>query len=99
MNSAYSLVISEAAQADLKNLYQYGAQHWGQLQSVRYLERIKQQLWLLTEQPKTGKLRPELQHNLRSMPVESHTVFYQFSAEQVEIIRVLHGRQDIETHL
>ncbi|GAA0345574.1 type II toxin-antitoxin system RelE/ParE family toxin [Bowmanella denitrificans] len=97
--SAYQLVIAPAAKSDIKEIYQYGVQHWGQAQSDRYLENIKEQIWLLTEQPLIGVERPELFAGVRSLPVESHTLFYRVVDGRIEIIRTLHGRQDPNRHL
>jgi len=46
-----------------------------------------------------GIERPELLPNVRSLAIQSHTVFYRVVAKRIEIIRVLHGRQDPERHL
>ena len=96
---AYQLVIAPAAKADLKDIYQYGLRQWGQAQSDSYLENLKDLFWSLTEQPLMGVERPELLPGARSLPVESHTLFYRVSTNTVEIIRVLHGRQDPQRHL
>lgn len=95
----YQLVIAPAAKNDLKEIYQYGLRQWGQAQSESYLSTIKKQFWLLTQQPLMGTERPELLPNSRSLPIESHTLFYRVTANRVEIIRVLHGRQDPQRHL
>ena len=95
----YQLVISDAAKADLKDIYQYGLRQWGKAQSDRYLEKIKAQLWLLTEQPMMGTDRPELISGNKSLPVESHTLYYRVISSKVEIIRILHGRQDPSRHI
>lgn len=97
--SAYQLVITSAAKTDLKNIYLYGIRQWGQAQSDHYLEIIKNQFWSLTEQPLMGVDRPELLPGARSLPVESHTLYYRVTTSSVEIIRVLHGRQDPQRHL
>ncbi len=96
---AQRLVISPAAKNDLKELYQYGLRKWGKKQSDNYLEKIKSQLWSLTEQPLIGIDRSELLLGTRSLPIESHTLFYRVSTNALEIIRVLHGRQDPQRHL
>ncbi len=93
------LIIAPAAKNDLRDIYQYGLQHWGQKQSENYLSAIKQQFWKLTQQPLMGRERPELWPDLRAFPVKSHTVFYRVSANAIDIIRVLHGRQDPQRHL
>ncbi|WP_445765625.1 type II toxin-antitoxin system RelE/ParE family toxin [Rheinheimera sp.] len=96
---AYRLVIAPAAKNDLKDIYQYGLRQWGQAQSNSYLSAIKNQLWLLTEQPLIGLERPELLPQIRSLPIQSHILFYRVTANQIEIIRVLHGRQDPQRHM
>lgn len=95
----HQLVIAPAAKNDLKDIYQYGLRQWGQSQSESYLSTIKKQLWLLTQQPLMGTERPELLPDTRSLPIESHTLFYRVAVNRVEIIRVLHGRQDLQRHL
>ena len=95
----YQLVIAPAAKTDLKDIYQYGLRQWGGTQSESYLESIKEQFWTLTEQPLIGIDRSELLSGARSLPIESHTMFYRVTTETVEIIRVLHGHQDPQRHL
>lgn len=93
------LTIAPAAKADLKDIYQYGLRQWGQAKSDRYLEALKGTFWSLTEQPLMGTERPELLAGIRSFPAESHVLFYRVTARSVEIIRVLHSRQDPVRHL
>ena len=97
--ASHQLFIAPAAKNDLKDIYQYGLRLWGQAQSESYLSTIKSQFWLLTQQPLMGTERPELLPDLRSLPIESHTLFYRATSTRVEIIRVLHGRQDPQRHL
>ena len=97
--ASHQLVIAPAAKNDLKDIYQYGLRQWGQTQSESYLSTVKNQFWLLTQQPFMGTERPELLPDTRSLPIESHTLFYRVTANRVEIIRVLHGRQDPQRHL
>tara|TARA_R110002072_G_scaffold165648_1_gene318848 strand:+ start:458 stop:757 length:300 start_codon:yes stop_codon:yes gene_type:complete len=96
---AHQLVIAPAAKTDLKDIYQYGLRQWGQTQSESYLENIKEQLWTLTEQPLIGIDRSELLSGARSLPIKSHTLFYRVTPDTLEIIRVLHARQDPQRHL
>lgn len=97
--ASHQLVIAPAAKNDLKDIYQYGLRQWGQARSESYLSTLKSQFWLLTQQPLMGSERPELLPDARSLPVNSHTLFYRVTANRVEIIRVLHGRQDPQRHL
>jgi toxin ParE1/3/4 len=97
--ASHQLVIAPAAKNDLKDIYQYGLRQWGQTQSESYLSAIKSQFWLLIQQPLMGTDRSELLPDTRSIPIESHTLFYRVISSRVEIIRVLHGRQDPQRHL
>lgn len=95
----HQLVIAPDARKDLKEIYQYSLRQWGQAQSESYLSTIKNQFWSLTQQPLMGTERPELLPDVRSLPVKSHTLLYRVNANKVEIISVLHGRQDPQHHL
>lgn len=97
--ASHQLVIAPAAKNDLKDIYQYGLRQWGQARSESYLSTLKSQFWLLTQQPLMGSERPELLPDARSLSINSHTLFYRVTANRVEIIRVLHGRQDPQRHL
>jgi toxin ParE1/3/4 len=68
-------------------------------QSDSYLEHIKQQLWTLSEHPKIGNDRSELLTGVKSLTIERHSLFYRVTSDRVEIIRVLHGRQDPQRRL
>lgn len=92
--AAHQLVIASAAKADLKEIYQYGLRQWGQSQSDRYLETLKGSIWSLIEQPLMGIERPELLTGMRSLSIESHILFYRITTRNIEVVRVLHGRQD-----
>ena len=88
------LVVSPAAQADFKEIYQYGCTHRGKKPAQQYIAKLKEQLWQLLTHPEMGLLRPELSPTIPSFSLERHIIFYRVQSEQVEIVRLLHGRQD-----
>ena len=49
--STQQLVLSPAAQEDLREIYRFGLRHWGANQASKYLEKLKEHLWTLTEEP------------------------------------------------
>jgi len=97
--SSYRLVITPIAKHDLKRIYDYGISNWGTRRASSYLDNLKERLWSLTEQPKMGVEREELWPNMRSFLVDSHVVFYRLQQSQIEVVRVLHGRQDPQRHI
>lgn len=46
-----------------------------------------------------GRRRDELRKGLRSFPIKKYVVFYFVTGNSVEIVRVLHGAQDIDSIL
>jgi toxin ParE1/3/4 len=50
---------------------------------------------MLVENPLAGRERRELRDSLRSFPAGNYVIFYVPLPDGVEIIRVMHGRQDI----
>lgn len=97
--TALLLVVAPAAQEDLREMYRYGVRNWGQRKAGEYLEHFKDCFWLLTTEPSIGIVRPELGDGLRSFAAKQHVVFYRLTESQVQIVRVLHGRQEAGRHL
>lgn len=97
--ASLSLVLSPAAREDLRAIHQYGARQWGKPRSNEYMNSLKDKLWLILEQPEIGAVRSELSPDVRSVSVASHVIFYRVQREQLQIIRILHGRQDLTRHL
>lgn len=93
------LVLSPAAREDLRAIHQYGSRQWGKIRSDDYMGSLKEMLWSLLQCPETGKVRPEFPGEIRSPPVSSHAIFYRIQRNQLEIIRILHARQDVTRHL
>jgi toxin ParE1/3/4 len=57
--------------------------------------RIVEVFEMLMQNPRAGRERSELQRHLRSFPVGNYIVFYIPLRDGIEIVRVMHGRQDI----
>lgn len=94
-----ALVISPIARDDLKRINQYGKLNWGAPRAFSYLDQLKVQFWSLIEHPKIGRERNELLPDMRSLAVASHIIFYRLKDQQIEIVRVLHDRQDPQRHI
>jgi toxin ParE1/3/4 len=59
------------------------------------LERIRSVYKMLVQNPLAGRQRPDLGPNLRSFAVHNYIVFYISQSAGIDIVRVMHGRQDI----
>jgi toxin ParE1/3/4 len=88
------------ADEDLKEIYRYTQRTWGRAQAGRYIRGLEQRFRALAANPFLGIEREDLRPpGLRSLVHDSHVVFYQPQSYGVLIVRVLHGRQDVRTHL
>ncbi|MBA2402947.1 MAG: type II toxin-antitoxin system RelE/ParE family toxin [Bradyrhizobium sp.] len=59
------------------------------------IDRIEAAFDMLAEAPLAGRARDDLKSNLRSFPVRSYVIFYVPVSDGIEVVRVMHGRQDI----
>ncbi|HSU05035.1 MAG TPA: type II toxin-antitoxin system RelE/ParE family toxin [Acetobacteraceae bacterium] len=65
----------------------------------RVVDRITDRLLLLALHPRLGRRRDELRAGLRSFPVRPYLIIYRIANGDVLILRVLHGRRDIDSIL
>jgi toxin ParE1/3/4 len=61
------------------------------------LERIEDVFDMLAQNPMAGRARNDLGLKLRSFPVGSYVVFYVPVPDGIEVVRVMNGRQDIDS--
>jgi toxin ParE1/3/4 len=60
----------------------------------RLFKALNKQFYNLTQFPNLGKPYPHLHPSIRGLLVEKHIIFYRVTITQVEIVRVVDGRQD-----
>lgn len=64
--------------------------------AVSFVAAIREKCENLSNNPETGRLRPELLTVLRSFPVGQYMIFYYSMDGDVEIVRIIHGARDID---
>lgn len=93
-------VLTNAANADMKSIGRYTQNTWGVEQRNSYLSALDLGFHQLAENPYIGLDCSEIRSNYRKHPIGRHLVFYrQISINQIEIVRILHERMDVEAHL
>lgn len=88
--------LSADADEDLQDIYLRSVEVWGERQAQRYLASLFQAFDLLGHEPSIGRSRPDLHRDVRSFPHGSHIVFFMEWEGEIAILRVLHGRRDID---
>jgi len=95
---AYS--ISEKAIEDLENIWTYTLHKWSLEQADRYYGLIIDEIEFIAKNFTAGKSMDHIKAGYRASIIKSHLIFYRRSqANQVEIIRILHQRMDLESRI
>ena len=93
--------ISQEAQLDLENIWLYTYENWSIEQADRYLNLIMDEAEYLAKNPESGTDYGKIRKGYFRSQVKSHFIFYKINhkKEEIEIIRILHERMDIESWL
>jgi toxin ParE1/3/4 len=87
-------ILSPSATRDLERLSQYFLESNIDA-GERLFKALNQRFYNLTQFPNIGKPYPYLLPNIRGLLVDKHIIFYRVTPVQVEIIRIVDGRQDL----
>ena len=80
--------LSEEADADLEEIFDYTEQEYGIDQAVHYVSAFEDTFEQLVESPRIGRNRKEIRIGLRSMLKDQHVVFYRVLKDRIRIVRV-----------
>ena len=95
------LLFSNKAVEDLSEIWNYTAATWSEAQADKYYSLIIEACQRIAgDMTHLGKEYSEIMPGLYGHHTHKHIVFYrQPSAGTVEIIRILHERMDLKTHI
>jgi toxin ParE1/3/4 len=89
------ILLDRAAKADLLEIWEYIAED-NPAAADRVLDQIWEAFRVIARFPMAGTARPELAPDLRSYSVKkTYVVFFRAVQGGIQIVRVLHGRRDI----
>jgi toxin ParE1/3/4 len=94
-----TVIISRRANADLAAIWDYTAREHGLAQADRYITDIDRVMAFARDFPDAGADYSEVRAGYRKVRSGHHLIFYIARDQGIEVIRVLHERADIETHL
>lgn len=96
--SENTYILSEAADQDLENIFDFTLNQFGFDQAEKYLLEIEDLFKILVLHPESGKARNEIKEGLYSFPKDNHIIFYRILDKQIQIIRALHGSRDLPNY-
>ena len=63
----------------------------------KFLQGFSKRCQQLVNFPNIGRSYDDLQANLRGLPLESYIIVYRAIDDEIEIVRVVNGRQDLKS--
>ena len=97
--TSFGYELSQEADNDLDEIYDYTADNFGVEQAVTYLSSFEEIFNDLCKHPELGRERNEIRSGLRSLAHQSHTIFYRVLTNKIRMVRILHGSRDIARFL
>ena len=94
-----ALVLSEAADADLAEILDYGVAQFGKETGESYVAGFAARFALISDHPFAGAVHDEVRPPIRSLSHGSRRIFYDVFDDRVIVQRVLHKAMDVERHL
>jgi len=87
------------AQADLNGIWEYTVETWGFDQAESYLRALNKTFETISQKPDLGRVYDEVYPGLRVCPSGKHLIFYFATDQEIDVVRVLHERMDVASHL
>lgn len=92
------LIISDDAQEDLADIFRYISKQSGSRKTAHnFTFSLVKKCREIANQPfKAGRLRPELDEDLRSYIFDSYLILFRYADDMLEIVAFIEGHRDIE---
>ena len=95
---ANSYGLSKKAKADLRGIWNYTEDRWGEEQADRYYREIIMTFELLAAGGRQGH-KADVRGGYLKYPVGRHFVYFTKRNGRIKVVRVLHGCMDADRHL
>ena len=93
-------IISEKALEDINNIWIYTAENWSVEQADRYYNLIIDEIEYIVDNLDMARDCGKIRESYRYSKVKSHLIFFKKNkTNEIEVVRVLHERMDIENRL
>lgn len=93
------VLFTPAAIEDLDQIWDYTADRWDAARAEEYLRELEHAFRRIDTNPMIGRACDEVRAGYRKHSVASHTVYYRLTGVDVEIVRILHQRMDVDRQL
>jgi len=92
------IIFTPAAQNDIENIWDYSFKEWGIEQAERYIEGIRDTCRALALGYKRGRAI-DVRQGYMKCPTGQHMIYFLERDDRLEVVRILHGKQDVQRNL
>ena len=92
-------LLSPRARDDLEAIWRYSQFRWDAEQAEAYLRQVQRAFETLARYPRRGRPCDDIRPGYFKFRVASHLIFYRIKRDEVEVVRILHGRMDFDRNL
>lgn len=90
--SSYQL--TQSAEHDLWEIWNYTYDMWGETQADHYLSEIKDACITIVGNPDVGRVQYPLHRHVRVYRCNKHYIFYKTEIDVVTVLAILHEKMD-----
>jgi len=91
-------ILSESAKADLKSIYRFGVERFGEQQAERYFDGLIASFSEIAKNPRQFQQVPEVGVGYHRCVYISESIYYRMKKDRIEIMAII-GRQDASARL
>lgn len=93
-------VISEKALEDINNIWIYTTENWSVEQADRYYNSIIDEIEFIVQKIELARDFGKIRKSYKYSKIKSHLIFFKKNkSNEIEVVRVLHERMNIENRL
>jgi toxin ParE1/3/4 len=93
------LVLTEIARADLASIRRYSTRTWGQDQTNKYMDALRDTMKGLVRGTVVTRTRDDLRPAIQMATSGRHSIFFEINESRIVVVRVLHDGMDYVRHL
>ncbi len=90
--------LSEKAKADLRGIWNFTDDRWGEQQADTYYREIIKTIELLAMGDRQGR-KANVRDGYLKYPIGRHLVYFTRENDRIKVVRVLHQSMDVDRHL
>jgi len=94
-----NIALSPRAKLDLSEIWDYTLSQWGADQAEKYVRELWSAMENAASDPTKSVDIRDVRRDYRKSRAGSHVIFFKFTDDGIDVVRILHQRMDFERYL